>query len=59
MNSPTRGLARAIADYLRREREAVAHTIAHYEGHVPFKRGETEHAETVETTLGDSFDADL
>ena len=53
------GLARAIADYLKREREAVARTIAHYEGHAPFKRGETENAEAVETSLGDSFDADL
>ena len=30
------GLTRAIADYLRHEREAVARTIAHYEGHAPF-----------------------
>ncbi len=53
------GLARAIADYLKREREAVARTIAHYEGHAPFKRRETENAEAGETSLGDSFDADL
>ncbi len=53
------GLARAIADYLRRERDAVARTIAHYEGHAPFKRGETENAEAVENSFGDSFDADL
>jgi predicted N-acyltransferase len=53
------GLGRAIADYLRREREAVARTIAHYEGHAPFKRGETENAEAVENSFGDSFDADL
>jgi hypothetical protein len=53
------GLSRAIADYLRREREAVARTIANYEGHAPFKRGETENAEAVENSFGDSFDADL
>ena len=49
------GLARAIADYLRRERAAVARTIAHYEGHAPFRRGDNENAEA----LGDRFDADL
>jgi predicted N-acyltransferase len=47
-------LAKAVGDYLRREREAVARTIAHYEGHAPFRRGESN-AET----LGESFDADL
>jgi hypothetical protein len=49
------GLSRAVADYLRRERDAVARTIAHYEDHAPFKRGDRENAEA----LGDSFDADL
>ena len=45
----------ALADYLRRERAAVARTIAHYEGHAPFRRGDSENAEA----LGDRFDADL
>jgi predicted N-acyltransferase len=49
------GLSRAVADYLRRERDAVARTIAHYEDHAPFKRGDRENAEA----LGDSFDADV
>jgi predicted N-acyltransferase len=49
------GLARAIADYLRRERAAVARAIAHYEGHAPFRRGDNENAEA----LGERFDADL
>src|SRR5208282_3715614 len=49
------GLARAIADYLRREREAVARTIAHYEGHAPFRRSDAETAEA----LGDRFEADI
>jgi predicted N-acyltransferase len=48
-------LARAIADYLRHEREAVAQTIAYYEGHAPFKRVESESAEQ----LGEAFDADI
>jgi len=48
-------LARAVADYLRHEREAVARTIAHYENHAPFRRGDGENAET----LGEAFDADL
>jgi predicted N-acyltransferase len=49
------GLSRAVADYLRRERDAVARTIAHYEDHAPFKRGDRENAEA----QGDSFDADV
>ena len=49
------GLARAVADYLRRERAAVARTIAHYEDHAPFRKGEKSAAEPV----GESFDADL
>jgi predicted N-acyltransferase len=48
-------LARAVADYLRQEREAVAQTIAYYEGHAPFKRVESESAEQ----LGEAFDADI
>ncbi len=50
-------LARAVADYLRHERAAVARTIAHYEGHAPFRRGPT-HATNAET-LGEAFDADV
>ena len=48
-------LERAVADYLRHERAAVARTIAHYENHAPFKRGDDGKVET----LGESFDADL
>ncbi len=49
-------LERAVADYLRHERSAVARTIAHYESHAPFRRGEDGKAET----LGENFDdADL
>ena len=49
-------LERAVADYLRHERSAVAQTIAHYENHAPFRRGEDGKAET----LGENFDdADL
>ena len=33
-------LARAIADYLGHEREAVERTIAHYEDYAPFRRGD-------------------
>jgi predicted N-acyltransferase len=44
-------LERAVADYLRHERSAVARTIAHYENHAPFRRGEGK-AET----LGENFD---
>ena len=46
-------LARAVEDYLRREREAVAQTIAYYDEHAPFRRGESNEA------LGETFDADL
>jgi hypothetical protein len=49
------GLARAVADYLRRERAAVARTIAHYQDHAPFRKGDKSAAET----LGESFEADL
>ncbi len=48
-------LERAVADYLRHERAAVARTIAHYEDHAPFRRRDDMGPET----LGDSFDADL
>ena len=48
-------LARAVDDYLRHERAAVARTIAHYENHAPFRRGDGGGAET----LGETFDADL
>ena len=48
-------LAKAVAEYLRHERAAVARTIAHYEDHAPFRRGDNANAET----LGESFDADV
>ena len=48
-------LERAVADYLGHERAAVARTIAHYENHAPFKRGEDGKADM----LGETFDADL
>ncbi len=49
-------LKRAVSDYLRHERSAVARTIAHYENHAPFRRSEDGQAET----LGENFDdADL
>jgi uncharacterized protein len=48
-------LAKAIDDYLKQERAAVARTIAHYEDHAPFRRGEDTNVEA----LGESFDADL
>jgi uncharacterized protein len=48
-------LARAIDDYLRHERAVVERTIAHYEGHAPFRRGDAEGTERE----GESFDADL
>jgi len=48
-------LARAVADYLDYERTAVARTIAHYEGHVPFRRGEAPNDER----QGESFEADV
>ncbi len=50
-------LARAIADYLGHEREAVERAIAYYEGHAPFRRGESD-APGGER-LGESFDADV
>jgi predicted N-acyltransferase len=50
-------LARAVDDYLRHERVAVARTIAHYEGHAPFRRAGNE--ATQAETLGESFDAEL
>ena len=46
-------LAKAVADYLRHERVAVERTIAHYEGHAPFRREERQ-AATGETP-GESF----
>ena len=48
-------LAKAVADYLRRERAAVAETIAYYEDRAPFRKGDKASAET----LGESFDLDL
>ena len=48
-------LERAVADYLRHERAAVAETIAHYESHAPFRRGDEARPEP----LGENFDADL
>jgi len=36
-----RRLAEAVADYLRREREAVKETIAFYDEHAPFRKGES------------------
>jgi len=33
-------LSDAVADYLRREREAVKETIAYYDEHAPFKKGD-------------------
>jgi predicted N-acyltransferase len=47
-------LARAVDDYLRHERAAVARTIAHYEGHAPFRR-----SDNALEALGEAFDADL
>jgi uncharacterized protein len=44
-------LARAVADYLRHERAAVASTIAHYEDRAPFRKGDNANDETV----GESF----
>ncbi len=48
-------LERAVADYLRHERQAVARTIEYYEGQAPFRRGEDAGQEK----LGEAFDADL
>jgi len=50
-------LARAIADYLDHERLAVERTIAHYEGHAPFRRGEDDAHR--DERMGESFDADV
>jgi uncharacterized protein len=50
-------LARAIADYLGHERAAVERTIAHYEGHAPFRRGDGD--ARGDERLGESFDADV
>ena len=50
-------LGKAVADYLRHERVAVERTIAHYQGHAPFRRAES-HATTGEKS-GEPFDADL
>ena len=47
-------VARAVDDYLAYERAALARTIAHYQGHAPFRRG-GDNPETV----GEAFDADL
>jgi uncharacterized protein len=49
-------LARAIADYLGHERVAVERTIAYYDGHAPFRRGEDD---ATAERLGESFDADV
>jgi predicted N-acyltransferase len=50
-------LARAIADYLGHEREAVERTIAHYEEYAPFRRsaGGAQGAEE----MGEAFDAEV
>ena len=45
-------LAKAVADYLRRERAAVAQTIAYYENRAPFRKGEDASIET----SGKAFD---
>jgi uncharacterized protein len=50
-------LSKAIADYLGHERVAVDRTIAYYEGHAPFRRGEDD--ATGAERLGESFDADV
>ena len=57
MSSPTRVSRKAIADYLGHERVAVDRTIAYYEGHAPFRRGEDD--ATGAERLGESFDADV
>jgi predicted N-acyltransferase len=33
------GLGAAVRDYLKRERAAVAETIAYYDEHAPFRKG--------------------
>jgi len=50
-------LGRAIADYLGHERLAVERTIAHYEEHAPFRRGEDDASR--DERMGESFDADV
>jgi uncharacterized protein len=50
-------LARAVADYLGHERVAVERTIAYYDGHAPFRRGESD--ATGAERLGEPFDADV
>ena len=50
-------LARAIADYLGHERAAVERTIAFYDGHAPFRRGEGD--ERGDERMGESYDADV
>jgi len=50
-------LAKAIADYLGHERAAVERTIAYYEGHAPFRRGEDDARR--DERMGESFDADV
>jgi uncharacterized protein len=50
-------LARAIADYLGHEREAVERTIAHYHGYAPFRRGDV--GEQGDERQGESFDAEV
>ena len=50
-------LARAIADYLGHEREAVERTIAHYEEYAPFRRGDG--GEQGAEREGESFEAEV
>jgi uncharacterized protein len=50
-------LARAIADYLHHERDAVDRTIAHYQEYAPFRRGDGGAQGTEE--MGETFDADV
>ena len=50
-------LARAIADYLDHERDAVDRTIAHYQEYAPFRRGDGGAQGTEE--MGETFDADV
>ncbi len=45
-------LARAVADFVRRERAAVAETIAYYGDRAPFRKGENPDNETA----GETFD---
>jgi predicted N-acyltransferase len=50
-------LARAIADYLGHEREAVERTIAHYQEYAPFRRGDG--GEPGDERQGESFEAEV